>query len=73
MTMTTITTPACGLCQVPSQMTVDEDGYRDYQRGKPLALALLDLTPAEQSLITSGTHDGCHQELQDLDEFGEDE
>ena len=67
-TMTTMTTPACAVCQRTSEITAPEAGVKLWREGARIQDALPTLTPDEREMLINGTHPDCFDEL-----FGEDD
>jgi len=71
-----IQTQPCIMCGKTSFISVDADGYRMWQAGALIQVAMPHVSPAEREMLINGTHPECfnvmfeeHEEEGDDDEY----
>lgn len=57
--MVKVTTPACDFCGKVTEMQVEADQLREWQRGALIQLAFPNMTNDERELLKMGTHPAC--------------
>ena len=71
MTILTVHTPRCIVCEQPGAVEVDFDGFAAWKAGQNLQEALPQLDADQRELLLTGTHAQCFEKLFAFDKVEE--